>query len=332
MEMLLLLLVPLAFGTLFLGGGDDDDATQPPDTDPSTGAVNGTADDDVLRGASGDNAINGVGGDDLIFGYRGDDTLSGGEGRDLLDGGLDDDILIGGNGADALVGGAGNDNLQGGQGVDLLVDGAGDDTLVGGVGNDVLLGSTGADQLYGGAGDDVLDAVSRTADRSLAEDLQNLQLEFAEALRTKYGDDVTEADIDRFLSDIISEEGEHAADALYGGAGEDALAGDNGDTLTGGEGEDLFALTWVDGNAAVEITDYDTIAGESIRIIIDNAPDDFPQLGYRDALDGTSTEILLDDAVIATLSGISADDLAIGALTLQNTDGFGISNSAIRLT
>ena len=74
--------------------------------------VEGTDDDDVLRGYAGG---------DQIFGRDGNDILIGGTGNDNLSGGADADILRGGHGYDRLKGGGGDDVLTGGKGGDRFV-------------------------------------------------------------------------------------------------------------------------------------------------------------------------------------------------------------------
>jgi len=279
----------------------------------------------VLRGAGGDNVINGSGGNDLIFGYRGDDTLSGGTGDDLLDGGADDDVLSGGAGEDVLVGGAGNDNLFGSTGRDLLMGGTGDDTMEGGLGDDVMLGSTGADQMYGDAGDDIIDGVSPRTGQSLDDDILGADAnapgsienrgEFTATIRAEFGDRVTDADINRFLGDLTSGVGDHAADALYGGAGEDALAGDNGDTLTGGEDEDRFAVNWVSGNAPVVITDFLAMSEEFGVLFEDDGT--VPMFGIRDAAGGASLEVVVGGEVVAALAGVTVATVGLGQFSMN---------------
>ena len=327
MELLLLLLLPVALGGLLLdGGGDDDD-------DAAPGGVQGTGGDDVMRGNSSANTISGRAGDDLIFGYRGDDTLSGGNGTDLLDGGIGDDVLIGGNGGDGLVGGAGNDLLQGNAGEDLLMGGAGDDTMEGGDGDDILLGSTGADQMFGGAGDDLMDGVSPIAGNSLNDAILGAEEgspgsignrgEFVSGFRELYDDRVTDADINRFLDDLVSEEGAHAPDALFGGAGEDALAGDNGDTLTGGADQDRFAVTWVSGNAPVVITDFVAMGEEfDVRLEDDGT---VPTFGIRDAAGGAGLEVVVGGEVVAVLDNVTVATVFLGQFTISLTEGYGSS-------
>jgi Ca2+-binding RTX toxin-like protein len=328
MELMLLLLLPVVLGGVLLAGGDNDDNESEPD--PETGPRFGTSGDDLMRGAAEDNNLNGAAGDDLMFGYRGDDTLAGGLGDDLINGGLDDDVLQGGNGEDLLVGGQGNDNLQGGRGEDFLIGGSGDDTLDGGEDDDILVGSTGADSLYGGAGDDVLDGVSPEAGASLKTGVAALVEGFTEDARVVFPT-ITDADINRFLADFASEEGEHAPDALFGGAGEDALLGDNGDTLSGGADEDRFAVNWTTGNAPVQITDYDTVASEEILIVVsDNLPGP-PVLGLRDSFDGSATQILVNGEVAATLTGVMSAQVNLAAITAQTQSGNGLGLQPIRL-
>ena len=143
--------------------------------------IDGTEDNNVIKGNSDFENINGYGGDDTIYGGAGedwirsgnnDDTLYGGSGNDTLQGRDDDDILYGGAGSDRLqggddddilYGGAGSDTLQGGDDADTLYGGdesdslygnLGDDTLYGGAGGDWMRGESGADTLYGGEGID----------------------------------------------------------------------------------------------------------------------------------------------------------------------------------
>lgn len=99
-------------------------------------------------------AQDGLGGTDTISGFEAvqgsdqDDTIRGGAAAETLHGGAGRDTLAGGGGNDILRGEAGNDTLEGGEG---------DDLLQGGEGNDVLRGDAGNDTLQGGAGDDLLD-------------------------------------------------------------------------------------------------------------------------------------------------------------------------------
>ncbi len=84
-------------------------------------SIEGTPNDDKIRGGDGDDEIDGKNGDDIIYGKNGDDKLDGGNGDDILYGDEDDDELDGGKGDDELIGGPGSDKLKGGSGADLFV-------------------------------------------------------------------------------------------------------------------------------------------------------------------------------------------------------------------
>ena len=94
--------------------------------------IEGTDEDDVLRGTRNADVICGYGGDDRLYGLDGADILIGGPGNDVLLGGRGDDELNGGDGHDRLYGWLGNDILNGGNGRDRLWGFFGDDTLDGG--------------------------------------------------------------------------------------------------------------------------------------------------------------------------------------------------------
>lgn len=165
--------------------------------DDDTGAVTGTAGDDLLEGAAGPDRLKGLDGADSVLGGPGNDTLEGGFGDDTLEGGSGADVLDGGVGFDIVsyrgaagpvrVGGAfstlagdalgdtyswieriigsnfddrfeGSGDRRGGQGRDTLIGSFAGDTLGGGLGDDRLDGGSGDDLLLGGAGNDRLDA------------------------------------------------------------------------------------------------------------------------------------------------------------------------------
>ena len=118
--------------------------------------LNGTVQDDILKGGSGNvkDTIKGLAGDDKLYGEGGNDSILGGDGIDSLYGGAGNDTLKGEAGKDLLKGDAGNDKAYGGLGNDMLYGGAGNDILKGDADNDVLFGEAGNDKLYGGAGND----------------------------------------------------------------------------------------------------------------------------------------------------------------------------------
>lgn len=323
MEFLLLLLIPVALGALFSGGGDDTDSAPNPNAD----RLDGTQGNDVLRGENTDEVINGDDGNDLIFGNRGDDTIFGGAGVDFVAGGLGDDVINGGANGDVLAGGVGNDSISGGAGRDFLAGGAGDDTLAGDADSDVMTGSTGSDVMYGGAGDDFVDGVSPTDTWMLSD--ADLRAEFTSAIRAAVGTAATPTDITRFLRDTESDAGDHGTDALFGGAGSDFMFGNDGDTMTGGADADYFDVSWVSGNAPVAITDY-TNADERIAVYVDDDRTTVPEFGIRDAANGTGVELVLDDDVVAALANVRAADLNLDQIVMQ-LSSTGTVYTAIRL-
>jgi hypothetical protein len=92
--------------------------------------LNGTSNNDILRGGSGDDTLRGFNAQDELYGGAGNDFLDGGDGDDKLFGEGGNDFLLGGSGQDQLIGGDGNDTLNGGQGDDVLLGGLGRDTFV----------------------------------------------------------------------------------------------------------------------------------------------------------------------------------------------------------
>ena len=130
---------------------------------PASGAVTGSAGDDLISGlggrdmmraGGGDDTVFGGGGDDRILGQAGNDRLAGQAGNDFAKGNGGDDTLIGGGGGDSLRGNGGDDRLKGGGGADSLKGGGGGDDIRGGGGNDVISGGRGNDVIRGDGGAD----------------------------------------------------------------------------------------------------------------------------------------------------------------------------------
>ncbi|WP_377835504.1 calcium-binding protein [Acidimangrovimonas pyrenivorans] len=214
--------------------------------------------------------------DNLIVGGSGDDSLVGGSGKDTLDpgdGASTADTLRGGDGDDTYVlrhshvhlveaanGGSdcvevyyGNsytvaENFENltflgsgpftgvGNVLDNLIIGGNDnDTLLGGSGNDTLRGLGGADALVGGAGDDTYvvgpgDIVSEAT----GEGTDSVQ-----TLLTNYH---LQSNFENLAYDGFSSfhgTGNHVANLIAGGAGDDTLCGLAGnDSISGGAGND----------------------------------------------------------------------------------------------
>jgi peptidyl-prolyl cis-trans isomerase A (cyclophilin A) len=72
----------------------------------------GTAKNDILEGADGDERLVGKSGNDTLKGGLGNDELTGNGGKDVLMGGAGDDLLTGGGARDKLSGNAGSDTFQ----------------------------------------------------------------------------------------------------------------------------------------------------------------------------------------------------------------------------
>ena len=84
-------------------------------------SIEGTPNNDKIRGGDGNDEINGAEGNDIIYGKGGDDEFEGGNGDDILYGDEGEDTLDGGKGDDKLVGGIDTDELKGGSGADLFI-------------------------------------------------------------------------------------------------------------------------------------------------------------------------------------------------------------------
>lgn len=218
---------------------------------------------DVIYASSTNDQINGAGGNDALSGGAGNDTLDGGDGDDLIAGGTGSDIIQGGAGNDYISSSAsmvapqrrkpddkwsppggltvlassatwgvytasdGNSSIWGGIGStntaslegDTIDAGAGDDWVMASWGSDRVQGGDGLDQLDGLAGDDVLEggAGNDTIDADGITKVGYLNTVAAPYHGADFADG-GEGD------DNINGGGK--ADALYGGAGNDDIAGD----------------------------------------------------------------------------------------------------------
>ncbi|MDE4264169.1 hypothetical protein PXK68_20845 [Phaeobacter gallaeciensis] len=202
--------------------------------------VDGTQEDDVVRGRYGDDHLTGQDGEDSIIGGLGQDTLEGNSGSDTLRGWSGDDLLLGGGGDDFLYGGEGADTLDGGRRHDALFGRAGDDSLIGGWGQDTLKGNSGSDTLRGSRGNDVLFG-------GKDDDL----------LYSGQGRDNLDGGSGH--DELLGRRGD---DTLHGGRGQDTLKGGSGDDLlTGSFGADRFVFGQNVGNDTITDFDYgsDTI-------------------------------------------------------------------------
>ena len=194
-----------------------------------SGAWAGTPSGDYAIGGAGADQFSGDGGDDVLLGMQGNDTLYGGAGNDLLDGGVGDDLMEGGTGNDTY-------NFGRGMGRDTL---RAFDPTAGKVDTLVLDGLNPADI-----------ALSKGAiDYDLTLTIKDTG-EFIKVLAF-YGDPTYRINQLQFADGTVWDAATLLAQevSVYGGAGNDTLAGRNGgpnalhgndgnDTLYGGDGID----------------------------------------------------------------------------------------------
>lgn len=222
----------------------------------------------VVLGRAGNDTLQGGGMNDALYGGGGRDRLLGGEGRDKLYGGNGDDALLGEAGDDTLYGGGGNNVLDGGAGNDLLIqDGIGG-TARGQAGNDRIeltvhnretTTDAHAHLVYGGAGDDII----TTSYYEEPEEGPFSPWVGAVTVHGGAGDD------EIALYDLATGSafyGGEGNDSLYGGAtygfedgaaldifggnGDDRMAGGVGVRLYGGAGDDeMIGRTLLSGGA-----------------------------------------------------------------------------------
>lgn len=284
--LLLLSVLPMMLAFGLFDGGDDDEQHD----DPEGERIQAEADQETI-GTAGDDTITGTDGADTISGEGGDDAIYLGDGDDHN---ADADTYL-----DALI-----DNFLSSDPGDTIaqlseVDFFGSD---GGAGNDYIDGGAGHDAITGGAGDDTLRG---GLDSDLLMDSQG-----SDELYGGYGGDDLVA-----VDDSTSPD---APDLLDGGAQDDFLLGDDGDTMTGGTGLDEFGIVWQPGDAAVTITDFgegdfnDTIA-EGLTVQTASWSNS-QSVTVSDSDDGATVSI--DGEVVAVLNGVPASH-AVEHVNLQ---------------
>lgn len=255
MEFLLLLALPL-IGLAF-GGSDgddsDDESAQPGET------LSGNDGSDTLIGHAGDDVISGFGGDDSLVGLAGDDVIRGGFGDDTVDGSAGDDTAYGGAGNDVVLGLTGDDSLSGGRGDDVVLGEEDNDSISLGEGNDSNwvddtvsqsafdYGQLGDDTVHGDAGNDSIWDYSGTNTLDGGDGNDEIS--------------ATDNQLDGW------ETADHTPDQVFGGAGNDLVIGDDGDTLAGGTGSDLIVgVHERDDAEAITVSDFN---GSEDRLELD---------------------------------------------------------------
>jgi Ca2+-binding RTX toxin-like protein/GH24 family phage-related lysozyme (muramidase) len=251
--------------------------------------INGLAGNDTISGGAGDDLIDGGAGVDAIDGGDGVDTVSyassslvvnvnlgittsqgwGASGETIknvenLIGSAFNDYLYannsgstihGGDGNDRIYGGSGNDILYGDAGNDTFYAGDGDDTIYGGDGNDAIYSQGGNNLLIGGAGADALNGFTGVATASYAASASGVNINLTTNVNSggdAQGDSI--AGVPSIIGSAFDDTiiGDGFSNNLYGGAGNDLLAGMGygGNRLDGGEGIDTVSYA---SSAAVSV-------------------------------------------------------------------------------
>lgn len=281
-----------------LAGSDSGNDPAPENDDPLYRAGNYSQ---THQGGAGRDDVTAEGDNQAWFLHGGDDDLTASSANDYANLGAGNDQAAMGAGNDIGLGSAGNDTLAGGVGADSLFGGADNDQLQGDLGDDGLAGGDGDDALWGGTGNDILNG-------GLGDDTLS---GFAPGQAGAAG--------------MLNGEG---ADQLLGGEGNDTLILGHGDAASGGAGNDLFSLDmrWNDGTGITHIVDYDS-AQDALqlhytpRYSADSSLEVPPALTLTTTADG-STEIRLNDAIVAQLdgvTGISLDDISLVPDTATDT-------------
>jgi Ca2+-binding RTX toxin-like protein len=208
----------------------------------------------TYEGSHLDNTVQGSAFNDIIRGANGDDELRGNAGNDIIDGGHGDDYLYGGAGNDILFPGTGSGIVNGNDGIDTVNFSNATSAV------DIKLEVTNSiDNLPVGAS--LLELIQYLVPlgESSSADGTNILKYLENAIGSNYNDSIKGTSSDNLLF------GGHGADIIDALAGNDVLiAGGGFDTLSGGTGADVFELS--DRNSTVTITDYKFSEGDRIQI------------------------------------------------------------------
>lgn len=348
MEMMALLLLPLALaGIMLFDGSDNDDGEARPDEvdlGAGDGDYTGTPlGDSVTAGGGYEGVVDGAGGDDDIAvggtatpeaePFLWDDNSVGwqsGGGSEIGDAtdGLPGVIAVrGGEGDDSIAASGYGIDIDGGAGADAI-DASG---LLGGhvhigAGDSLVLpdavdhefywtvGEGGALDLTGMTGDQLVSQVATGGSITGGSGDDSLTTEGGGVtLAGGEGDDVLQGNFDP-ESNAPTHSVPYDAhiglgdDSLDGGAGDDRLAGDLGDTLTGGEGSDSFSL-WLQQGSVGHVTDFDP-AEDELVLHVDGQTVTAGQIGLVER--GGAMVITLDGEDLAVLRGQTGLGVAIG--------------------
>lgn len=282
--MLALLLIPALLGLALIIDTDSDDADSeaPPQTDdPIESTATGETVTTVIQPDAPD--FNGGPDADRVEGTDGPNAISGGVGSDFLQGRGGDDTLDGNSGNDTIYAGDGDDVAEGGPGNDRIFLGDGNDqsTPI-----DDTDADRGNDFIRGGAGQDGI-----------------IDLNGSDTIYGDGGNDVIAA----FGSSANIPD---APATIDGGAGDDALFGDNGDVMTGGTGEDIFSVIRPVNTSpdTVVITDFD-VTQDTLALFVPEADSATETVDLRfDAAENALRAFWRGDEV-AVLNGLTTADI-----------------------
>ena len=224
--------------------------------------INGTAAADVIVTGDGGDRVNGRGGSDLICTGSGRDRVRGQGGNDRVNGGTSADVLLGGNGSDLLIGGQGAEFIAGAAGEDTMNAGAGADFMIGATGNDRYLGGISAQDLISfensglgvvvdlsvstpqntNDGVDVITGVEGVIGSAYNDFLRGLNVpsQTGDLLAGLEGTDFLHGfdGNDFIVGGLGSDRGAPPPGALWGGPGDDVVAGDEPEFFIEGAGDD----------------------------------------------------------------------------------------------
>jgi uncharacterized delta-60 repeat protein len=275
--------INLALGTASDGWGGTD-------TLSNIENARGSQFNDTITGTAIDNVIEAAGGNDSVNAGDGDDTIDAGVGADTVDGGAGSDTLVlrGAYGAygitrpasapaallltnattgesimvsnveafqftdgvktladvQAKVLTAGNDVYSGTAGDDSIDGLAGNDSLSGLEGSDTIIGGQGNDTMVGGSGDDlyVVDSASDVIVENPGEGMDSVNVAFTVAGLYAMADNVENATVTSGSTVAVNVTGNALDNSITGSAAANSLVGAAGnDMLDGGLGNDTLA-------------------------------------------------------------------------------------------
>jgi Ca2+-binding RTX toxin-like protein len=256
--------------------------------------VNGSRENDIIKGDDEKN---------ILYGNGGSDTLEGRDNDDHLFGDADPTAFIfpaGQDGNDHLDGGQGNDVLEGQGGDDALIGGLDNDQLFGGNGNDILFGDPGFDQLDGGAGIDTADYLGSAA---------GINILLALGINLGGGSDAsgdTLVNIENVAGTVFADSltGTGGANVLTGRDGNDTLDGRGGaDTLNGGNGFDTATYATSVSGVVIDLAAGTGTGGDAEDDIL---------IAVENLIGSNSVDALYGNGFGNTLDGRGGVDLLVG--------------------